>query len=473
MKSTRLSRLASVVASAMLAACANFSGIEPQSQSKSATDLSLSSTPMQWPDEQWWRAYKDPVLSTLIAQALANNPGIKLAQARLAQVAALSANARSLESAQLGLGIQSIRERFTENGLIPPPFAGATNSSNSFMLNASYEIDFWGKNRAALDAALSSESAAQAELKSARLLIAASVAKSYFSMAGALEQKGNLQTMLAQHELLLSLISQRVAAGMDSQFELNQAEASIPAIRAETIRQEEHIALMRNVLAALTGSGQGSTSELTASLPVIVTSSLPDAIPADLIGRRADIAAARSRVMVVSKQIEVAKAEFYPNVNLTAFVGFSSLGLSHWFDGSSRDYGIGPALSLPIFDGGRLRSNLRGKTADYDAALESYNLTLLEAVHDVADQVAALRSLALQQKQQVALQQSVESSYQLEQQRERAGMVSKLSTLNAQSAVLQQRKSAIELKARALDLSVNLNRALGGGFGAPLSADTL
>ena len=191
---------------------------------------------------------------------------------------------------------------------------------------------------------------------------------------------------------------------------------------------------------------------------------VPDAIPAELIGRRADISAARDRALAASKQIDVTKTEFYPNINLTAFAGFSSLGFSHWLDGSSRDYAVGPAISLPIFDGGRLRADLSSKTAEYDMAVESYNQTLIEAVHDVADQISSLRSIAKLQKQQAEQQASAQAVFDLAQQREKAGLVSRITVLNAQSALLSQQSAEIELKTRAVDLTINLVRALGGGF---------
>jgi NodT family efflux transporter outer membrane factor (OMF) lipoprotein len=469
-----LFRLIPVAASVMLSACASFSGIEPQSSATSAADLSLvSASSVQWPQAQWWTSYNDPVLSELIAQALVQNPGIKLAQARLAKVTALTGAVQAGSLPRVDLGLQSSWERFTENGLVPPPLAGTTTTNNSLMVNATYEIDFWGKNRAALEAALSVEKAAQAEIASARLLITASIAKSYFSVARAMEQKKILQTTLDQREQLLSLTRQRVDAGMDSKQALYLSEAAIPAIRAEMIAQDEQLALSRHALAALLGQGPEATSTVAAGFPALASSVLPDAIPADLIGRRADISAARERVNAAGKQIKVAQTEFYPNVNLRAFAGLTSLGVSNWLSSGSRDYGVGPAISLPLFDGGRLRANLRGKDADYDAALESYNQTLTEAVRDVADQISSLRALALQEKQQAAMQSNADVLYQVEQQREQEGLVSKLSVLNAQSAVFMQRRAAVELKARALDLTINLNRALGGGFNDSASSGAL
>jgi len=187
-------------------------------------------------------------------------------------------------------------------------------------------------------------------------------------------------------------------------------------------------------------------------------------VPADLLGRRADISAARWRVEAASSDAKSAKAAFYPNINLSAFVGLSSLGLDNLFKSSSRQMGIGPALTLPIFDQGALRANLRGKTADIDAAVESYNAAVIDAVHDVADQLSSIQSIARQQAEQERAQASVESAYDLATQRYKAGLGTYLTVLNAETSVLAQRRLAADLKARSLDSQVALIRALGGGY---------
>jgi len=194
---------------------------------------------------------------------------------------------------------------------------------------------------------------------------------------------------------------------------------------------------------------------------------LPQALPADLLGRRADVVAARWRVQALSQDVQSAKAQFYPNINLTAFAGLSSIGLSRLVKAGSEEYGVGPALRLPIFDAGRLRANLSGKAADLDAAVESYNGALLAAVHDVADQISSLRSVARQQAEQAQAQAAAESAYDLAVQRYKAGLSSYLVVLNAESNVLNQRRLAADLRARALDTQFALITALGGGYAAP------
>ena len=203
--------------------------------------------------------------------------------------------------------------------------------------------------------------------------------------------------------------------------------------------------------------------------PVVV----PPVIPADLIGRRADLVAARWRVEAAVGDVAAARAQFYPNINLSAFVGISSIGLDRLLRASSEQYGVGPAIRLPIFDSGRLRASLSGRTLDLDAAVESYNSTLVDVIHDVADQISSVRSVERQQREQTAAQDAAEAAYDLATQRYRAGLGGYLTVLNAETNVIAQRRLTTDLRARAIDSQMLLVRALGGGYAAPAEAMAL
>ena len=451
----------------MLAGCASFTGINPHAVATQPVDLGLNSinaAAVVWPDDHEWDKLKDPVLSDLMKQALANSPTIKIAQARLAMVSAMVNAADAQRYPEVGVSASVTPEHFTANGLYPPPFGGSIYSTDLLMVNARYEFDFWGKNRDALAAALSNEKAALAEIQTAQVVLETSVATSYFTLARGLAQKAILEKTLAQRDELFNVSQQRHDAGLETRQDLQTSRQGLPAIRADLIRLDEQISLARNALAALIGKGPAATENVTAALPTHINMNAPDNIPAELIGHRADIAAAVARVQAASKEVSVSKAEFYPDINISAFAGFSSLGFAHWLDRSSRDYGVGPAISLPIFDAGRLRANLSSKTAEYDLAVESYNEILIEAVHDVADQLSSLRALGLQQKQQAELLRNAESIYHIAEQREQAGLINHTAVLNAQTNLLAQQSADIDLKTRAVDLNINLVRALGGGF---------
>jgi NodT family efflux transporter outer membrane factor (OMF) lipoprotein len=269
---------------------------------------------------------------------------------------------------------------------------------------------------------------------------------------------------LGQRDEILALIKQRVQGGLDTTVEQRQGEGALPETRQQIEQLDEQITLTRHSLAALTAQPPDALDKLVAPLSTVRSVPLPAAVPADLLGRRADITAARWRIEAATSDVKSAKAQFYPNINLTAFVGLSSIGLDRLVQAQSEQYGAGPALRLPIFDSGRLRANLRGKTADLDAAIESYNSAVLDAVHDAADQLSSLRSIDRQQVQQTSAQAAAESAYDLATQRYKAGLGTYLTVLNAEATVLNQRRLGADLKARALDVQIALIRALGGGY---------
>jgi NodT family efflux transporter outer membrane factor (OMF) lipoprotein len=275
------------------------------------------------------------------------------------------------------------------------------------------------------------------------------------------------QRTLAQRQQTQQLVKDRLQAGLDTQLELQQSESGLPEARFQIEALKEQEALLLNALAALT-SQQNKPLALVNIAPAAINSianaqTKVDAVPMDLLGRRADVVAARWRVEAATKDVDNAKTLFYPNINLTAFAGFSSIGFDKLVQSSSAQWGVGPAIRLPLFEGGRLRANLKGKAADLDAAIETYNATVVDAVRDVADQLASTKAIERQQVEQKAAQQSAESAYAIAVQRYEAGLGNYLNVLNAETAVLAQRKLAVDLAARSVDTQIQLIRALGGG----------
>ncbi len=457
-----------IAAAVGLGGCANVGHIEPQSKLTVASAVGMVGPTIDWPSDRWWRRYADPTLDTLIEQALVGTPGLKIAEARIRRADADAGSVASQSKLQVSGAIDSTYERFSKNGIVPPPFGGTSQSLNNANLNVSIALDFFGRNRSLLDAAMGQVEARKADAQSARLIIAASVAKTYFNLARLSAQRRLANDALALREQTRKLVQQRVTNGLDTNVELRQAEGNLPGSRLEIAQLDEQIALGRNQLATLIGVAPAATKDISPTFAVTSEQVLPSTIPADLLGRRADIVAARMRVEAATRYIAATKAAFYPNVNLIAFAGLSSIGLSRWLDADSTQYGVGPAVTIPIFAGGRLRSALAGDTADYDAAVESYNQVLLDAVRDVADQISSTQSVIAQIKEQRESQASVEAAYALAQQRYQAGLTNYLVVVTAENAVLTQRRQATDLKARALDLNVNLNRALGGGFASPI-----
>jgi NodT family efflux transporter outer membrane factor (OMF) lipoprotein len=468
--STGCRRLAALAAALVLAGCANLSGIEPQSRMRDPQSVGLDGQPAPAafaPHVDWWRDFGDAQLDQLVAQALEGNPSLKLAQARLARAQAVSEVARSAKLPQVNGSFDANRQRYSENGLFPPPIAGSTLDSATTRLSGTWELDFFGKNQAALDAALGAARAAQADTEAARVLLASNVARAYFQLAKVNDQLAVAQRTLAQRQESLRLVQDRVRAGLDTQLELRQSEGALPEARQQIEALQEQAALTQHALAALTGQGNRDVVKAQPSLAALKSMALPAQLPADLLGLRADIVAARWRVEAAGYDIRNAKAQFYPNINLAGFIGLSSIGLGKLLRTGSMEWGVGPAITLPIFEGGKLRANLRGKTADFDAAVESYNAAVLDAIHDTADQIASSQSIARQQAEQRAAGVAAEDAYQIALQRYKAGLGTYLNVLAAETAVLNQRRLGVDLAARALDTQVALIRALGGGYREP------
>ncbi len=472
MNNQRLASTAALVASLFIAGCASFDGSMPTFSRLMAANQLESSESLKnnavssanWPTSNWWEHYGDAQLDLLVSEALTGQPVLRIAEARVRQAVALSGIAEATKSPQITANLRDTQQRFSEHSTVPKPLAGTWNSFNEVTLNFSYDFDFWGKNQAAVDAALDRVHASEVDAQAARLVLTSSVVQTYFRLAQAHEQLELAERLLKQREELLNLTRQRVTAGIDSEVELKQAESAVPSGKQQVAAWRETIALTRNQLAALLGKGpDGSLAIVRPKLAINQGAGIPSTVPADLIGRRPDVVAQRWRVEAAGRDIEGAKAQFYPNISLLAFVGFQSLGLSEFLKTGSQIAGAGPAVSLPIFDGGRLRSNLGVRHADYDTAVEQYNQTLVDALHDVVNQLTSMQWLAEQRTQQVVAVQTAQGAYELALQRYRAGVGNYLQVLIAESQVHSQKKLLIDLDVRTLQLDANLIRALGGG----------
>ncbi len=471
----RLDHFALITIAALgLSACAGMVDTPAQATLRDATSLGLpvAQSTDAMPDAQWWRSFGDQQLDRLLEQALASSPNLKMAQARIARAQAAVGLAQSASAAQLGAGVDVTQQKFTANGLYPPPLAGSIYASGTAQLTGSWELDFFGKNSAALAAALGNARAAQADADAARTLLASTVARSYFQLLRLNDQLVLAQRSLAQRSQILHLVRERLNAGLDTRLELRQSEGTLPAARLQIEILQEQMALSRNALAALLGQPNEALRLDETRLKAIRTGATPTQVPSDLLGRRADIAAARWRVEAATQDVSSAKSQFYPNVNLVAFAGFSSIGLSSLISAGSEQWGFGPAVRLPLFDGGRLRANLRGKSAELDAAIESYNATVIDAVRDAADQLASSQAIERQQSEQHAALALAESAFTIAKQRYQAGLATMLNVLGAETAVLNEGRQGVDLAARALDTQVSLMRALGGGYQADLAAAT-
>ena len=469
---TSIAGSVAILAALLAAGCASMRGLAPEAVPASANALasqrSLAAaklSPAAWPDPAWWKGFGDPALDRLIDEALADSPTLKLAAARTRKALAYAAVARAAMYPQAGADLDATRERFAETRLIPPPVGGSWDTQYQLQATLNWEIDFWGKNRAAWQSAMGEARAAAVDAEAARLMLAVNVAQAYVQLQRAYQQRDIAQATLDRREKVYALTRDRNAAGIDSRLELKQAEEALPAAREEIVQIDETIARARNQIAALLGGGPDRGLAIARpAAHALGAPALPTTVPAELLGRRPDLVAERLRIESAQKQIDVAKAQFYPNVNLAAFAGLQSLGASGFFSAASRMAGFGPAISLPIFDAGRLRGNLAARDADYDAAVEQYNQTLADALRDVVDQLASFRSVEAQREQQVLALATAREAYDLALLRYREGVGNYLQVLSAEQPLLAQQRLDVDLRSRELALSINLIRALGGGY---------
>lgn len=433
-----------------------------------AADQAFAAPRGDWPATDWWHGFGDPALDSLIAEALAGSPDVAQAGARLraAEATAQQAGARLLPS--IGAEASASGNKQSKNLGIPPQFVpGGVNDVGQIAGTFSIDVDLWGRDRAALAAATSEADAARVDEAQARLTIASAVAAAYADLALYYEERDVALDALKVRETTAELTAQRVAQGLDTRGELRQAEARVPAAKADIAALDEAIALTRNRLAALLGKGPDRGLSIERPRFQAAPLGVPDRLALDLVGRRPDIVSARLRSEAMASRIKVARADFYPNINLTAIAGLNALGLDNLFKSSSSYGNFGPALTLPIFEGGRLQGAYRGARANYDEAVARYDSTLVNALHEVADATASLRALDDRlAEQREALTKSEEASA-IARLRYKGGLANQLTVLATDDAMLANRRAVADLEGRRRALDIILIRALGGGFVSP------
>ncbi|MDR1967699.1 MAG: efflux transporter outer membrane subunit [Burkholderiaceae bacterium] len=457
------------VAALTLAGCADMQGIGPSARMTDAAQLGLASasaaeTETLGPAQDWWTALGDAQLDGLVAEALAHNPNLQVAAARVAKARSVEQVAASASSPQVNGELDLNRQKFSSNYIYPPPLGGAVFDMGNLQAGGSWELDFFGKNSDAIRAAIGQLRAAEAESDAAHVLLAANVVRAYVQWARLNEQRVLAERALAQRQEMLAIVRDRVQAGLDTQLEVRQNETGRADSRTQIAVVEQQIDASRNALAALLGQPRLADEVRAPLLAQFKPLAVPSELNADWLARRADIAAARWRVEAARAQVDVARAQFYPNINLAAFIGYQSLGFGNLVKSDSFQWGVGPAIRLPIFEGGRLRANLVASSADTDAAIESYNATVIDAMRDVADQSQAVQATARQQREQALALQAAQGAYNIAQQRYAAGLGNYLNVLLAETAVLAQRRQQADLAAQAIQSQIGVAQAMGGGW---------
>ena len=399
-------------------------------------------------------------------EALGGSPDLAIAQARVLRAQAVAEVAGAPLLPQVSATGAVTTQRLSYNYLTPE--SSVMRDWNRFgqaALNISWEIDFWGKYRAGLAAATSELEARLADQAQAALVLTTATASAYAELARLFAQKEATERAVAIREKTASLFAERFTHGLETRGGVREADAKGAQAKTDLLLLNEQIALQRNRLAALVGAGPDrglslNRPSVTLNRPV----GLPERLAADLLGRRPDVVAARVQAQAQASRIDQKQADFYPNINLAAFIGLQSLGLDRLGQGGSMFGSVGPAISLPIFTGGRLQGELKSARATYDEAVANYNRTLVQAFQDVADAVTSLKALSAQLVQAELGLEAAQESFQIASNRYRGGLSNYLDVLISEDTMLLSLRSVTELRARRFSFNVALVRALGGGY---------
>jgi len=426
-----------------------------------------------WPSERWWREFGSSELNGLMDVALKENIGLKVAAARLRQAQAMVRveGARLLPFLDAQAGLET--GRFSENS-----FNVALRGENfvsAFItpLSLRYQFDFWGKNRAALEAALGEAAAEKAEQAEVLLQLTGVIARSYIHGMALRQQLDLAHDMAKLRRDLLSMDETRLRLGLDSADSVKQATIELEQINKREAGIRDQLDIQRDLLARLIGKGPDATQNLFADTVISPERMrLPTQLPLELLSHRPDLASALHRAEAAAQRVKVAKAGFLPTIDLTAFAGVNALRMTKGasslanllLSGSSFTYGIAPGLRLPWFEGGRLRGELSAQRAEYDGAVELYNETLLRAVQEVADSLSRWRETRAILEAHGRLLSAQHENLSLAQVRFRSGLDDRRAMLARRYAVLDQEYALKNLESDQLIAMVDLMEALGGGY---------
>lgn len=419
---------------------------------------------MNWPGDTWWNRYRDPQLHSLIEEALADSPAMATAQARLKNARGIAMRTGALKSLHVGgsatASLAKVSYRY--QAYMPPE---GWNDYGSTLLDFSYDFDFWGKNRASIAAVTSRMAAVEAEQAAARIILSTTVANSYVELA---RLYANLDTVKAALQVRLQtveLLGERYASGLETKGAVSQAVAASAGIEGEFLALQEAIKLQKNGLAALLGKGPDRCKSLTRpDIELTQKFGLPADASVGLLGHRADISAARWLAEAASQEIHVARTQFYPDVSISAFLGFQAFGLSDLFKSGNDTGTIAPAIYLPIFSGGRLEGQLSSAEARYEIAVNHYRQTLIQAIHQVADATTSQQALGLRIAKTEEAVEAAREAHQIASNRYRGGLAGYLDVLTAEDALISSQRALVNLQSRAFSLDLALVHALGGGY---------
>jgi NodT family efflux transporter outer membrane factor (OMF) lipoprotein len=410
---------------------------------------------------KWWEIFNESELNTLEEQVAPANQTLKIAEANYREARANIQFQRSFRFPTISVGPSISGNRLSSNN--PAGLQGLQYGEFSLPISASYDADLWGRIRKSIEAAKEQTQASAADLENVKLELQTELASYYFTIRGLDSQKRLLDDTVVAYQKAYDLTNNRYNGGVASKAEVTQAKAQLNQTQAQSIDLGVQRAQLEHAIAVLTGKPpegfQVSVAELKNMLPVI-----PIGVPSELLQRRPDIAASERQVAAANAQIGVAQTAFYPDLVIAAEGGLQAGNFVNWFTWPSRFWGVGPQLAQTIFDAGRRRSQVTISEAAYDATVASYRQTSLTAFQEVEDNLSSLRILEQETAKQHEAVEAAENSQQLAMNRYKGGLVTYLEVITAQSIALTNERTEVDLWQRRMDASVQLVRALGGGW---------
>ncbi|ARP81838.1 RND transporter [Bordetella genomosp. 8] len=416
----------------------------------------------------WWAVFEDDELDALERRAGQANQDLKAAAARLDQARALVKDARAGLYPRVDAGVGATRQRPSpaSQGLADD---GDTQASTLYraQVGVSYEADLFGRVAATVDAATADAQRGEALFHSVLLALQADVAQQYFQVRELDAEAALFQRTLELRSQSMQLVQRRFDAGDTNEVDVARAASELASAQSEALAIARRRAVAEHALAVLLGHTPAEFS-LPGRPMTRVRVAVPAGLPSALLERRPDIAAAERAMAAANSRVGMARAAFFPSLRLTGALGFESGQLGDLFNWSSRTFLLGPlvgtALNLPLFDGGRRQAGVDRARASYEEKVADYRGTVLNAFREVEDNLANLRILGDQGKAQDAAVAASERAARLSHTQYREGSISYFDVIDADRTVLQQQRTAVQLDGERARSTVNLIRALGGGW---------
>ena len=411
----------------------------------------------------WWSVFNDPVLDSLEREAAANNQDLKAAVARVTQARAVARNVKADFFPSLNLNATVDRRRQSENALNPVP----VELGNNFRVpvDLSYELDLWGRVRRSFEGANADAQARLAAFENTLLLLKADVAQNYFVLRTLDTERVILRNTIKLRRDALDLVNARYRGGASSELDVSRAETELNSTEAELWAVDRRRAEVERALAVLVGAP--ATDFAIKELPLdesALPPVIPPGLPSSLLERRPDIAEAERNLAAANARIGVAKGAFFPVVKLVGTAGFESFEAESLFNWESRVWSIGPSITLPIFQGGRNRANLKRSQAVFEENVARYRQQILIAFREVQDALTGARLLSQQADAQNRSFVSARKTASLSNTRYLAGLVSYLDVVDSERTALSAEREAARVTGQRMVTSVQLIKALGGGW---------